>query len=558
MRTSNVLWSEQLLFVQAIVVAGGIMAATAIVFSQEKLRLTAADATIGLWWMYIMLRTYFDSDSTMAFHNVTTYTTLTATYVIIRLLPKQHIHADKLMVTLLLSATAYEAALGIWQACSGISHNQLYLATGSMFNPGPYSAYIVLGMTLAIGILHDARSDDWHKPRSGALLGTCATLVLAGCFIVTLTRSRSAMMAIAIATTWIFRKDIKHKYAVPATAIAIVGACLLLYMKMGSAMGRIIIYWQSIGMIVDKPLFGCGIGSFGGEYGRQLVTFFANSYNSQMFAKYADVADYAFCDLLQVIAEQGAIGGTLCLTFVALSLVGLKRQSPHLALAFAALITFSLFSYPMQIFPLQTITVCLSACGQTGCRGISTKRWHSTILSLVCSMSALACQNLSQSRYIAQTEYSNIKGITNSSLIADYYSLLPLCADNKQFLFDFARLLQANGRHFDACAMLRRGAMVSGDPMFHVLMGNSLRAMGKYDEAVECYDRAFCILPNRLYPLYRKMMLYKEIGNAAKAHQSARKLLKVKPKVESSATREMRKDAKVILQRFNADNLFDS
>lgn len=85
--------------------------------------------------------------------------------------------------------------------------------------------------------------------------------------------------------------------------------------------------------------------------------------------------------------------------------------------------------------------------------------------------------------------------------------------------------------------------MVSGDPMFHVLTGNSLRAMNKYDEAVECYDRAFGMLPNRLYPLYRKMLLYKEIGDTAKARQVANKLLEVIPKVESSATREMRKMA---------------
>lgn len=327
MTTSSELWSEQLVYVQAIIIIGGVAAAIAMAFSTEKPRLTAADTTMVLWWTYVMMRTYLDSDNTMAFRNIIVYTTLTATYTVIRLMPKQHAPVDKIMVMLLLAATIYESALGMWQACSGTSHHRLYLATGSMFNPGPYSAYVALGITLAIGILHDARDDEWSNPRRGALLWTCAAIVIAGCFIVIITRSRSAMMAIAMATAWIFRKEIKRKYVVPAIAIVTVVVIMLFYMKMGSAMGRIVIWRQALGMITDKPIFGYGIGSFGGEYGRQLTSFFADSGNIETFAQYADVADYAFCDLLQVFAEQGVIGGALCLTFTVLSLVSLNRQS---------------------------------------------------------------------------------------------------------------------------------------------------------------------------------------------------------------------------------------
>lgn len=37
-----------------------------------------------------------------------------------------------------------------------------------------------------------------------------------------------------------------------------------------------------------------------------------------------------------------------------------------------------------------------------------------------------------------------------------------------------------------------------------VLMGNNLKAMRLYDEAVACYDRASGMLPNRVYPIYQK------------------------------------------------------
>ena len=71
------------------------------------------------------------------------------------------------------------------------------------------------------------------------------------------------MMAISMATAWIFRKEIKRKCVVPAIAIVTVVVIMLFYMKMGSAMGRIVIWRQALGMITDKPIFGYGIGTFG-------------------------------------------------------------------------------------------------------------------------------------------------------------------------------------------------------------------------------------------------------------------------------------------------------
>ena len=104
MTTSSELWSEQLVYVQAIIIIGGVAAAIAMVFSTEKPRLTAADTTMVLWWTYVMMRTYLDIDNTMAFRNIIVYTTLTATYTVIRLMPKQHVPVDKIMVMLLLAA----------------------------------------------------------------------------------------------------------------------------------------------------------------------------------------------------------------------------------------------------------------------------------------------------------------------------------------------------------------------------------------------------------------------------------------------------------------------
>lgn len=550
MTTTGSPWTEALLCLQTTTATGTVVAAAMLIATGTKLHITAADIIMAAWWTYAALRTYADRGSYTAGKEFVAYTTLATVYALVRIIPKpssRMLSAASMTTLLLLATTAYELSLGAWQIYSGTSHHSLFPATGSMFNPGPYSAYVATGMAAAVSILHDARDDDWHRPKCAAMLWLCTAVVMGGCFIIAVTQSRSAMIAVAAATAWIFRRDMKKKYAIPAAAAAVVAATGLFFLKMGSAMGRIVIWRQAVDIIADSPLFGSGIGSFAKEYGQQLALFFADSHNADSFAQYADVADYAFCDILQVFAEQGFTGGILCIAFIAVSLRSLSRTSRHLAVAMATLSAFSLFSYPMQLLPLQTIIVCLAACGQTGDKGLPACRLTSTATAAACFAATLCCHTVAKPRADGLAEYASIKGMTHSTFIDDYYRLLPTCGDNKRFLFDFARLLQANSRHIDACAMLRRGTQVSGDPMFWVLTGNNLKAMHQYTQAAECYERAFAILPNRIYPLYRKMTLYRDCGDHDNARHTARRLLKVKPKIESAATRKMKKEAETEL-----------
>lgn len=111
------------------------------------------------------------------------------------------------------------------------------------------------------------------------------------------------------------------------------------------------------------------------------------------------------------------------------------------------------------------------------------------------------------------------------------------------FFFTFGKALQAVGRHNDSNAVLHQGTMVSCDPMFHVLIGNNYRALGAPAEAEKAYTKAFDMLPDRLYPLYRLMGLYQSVGRTDKARQTARRIVALKPKVDSPAVREMKAEA---------------
>lgn len=89
--------------------------------------------------------------------------------------------------------------------------------------------------------------------------------------------------------------------------------------------------------------------------------------------------------------------------------------------------------------------------------------------------------------------------------------------------------------------------MCSADPMFYVLMGNNYKDMKHYELAEQAYHKAFAVMPNRLYPLYQLMLLYSESGDKQKEKAMARRVIDMKPKIESPATRDMKKNAEELL-----------
>lgn len=119
--------------------------------------------------------------------------------------------------------------------------------------------------------------------------------------------------------------------------------------------------------------------------------------------------------------------------------------------------------------------------------------------------------------------------------------------DNREFLFAFGKKLREEGRYNESNAVLRQGTMCSSDPIFYVLIGNNYKDMKHYDLAEESYYKAFSVMPNRLYPLYQLMLLYQESGNVIKAKAMAKRVIEMKPKIDSQATRKMKEKAQLLL-----------
>lgn len=146
----------------------------------------------------------------------------------------------------------------------------------------------------------------------------------------------------------------------------------------------------------------------------------------------------------------------------------------------------------------------------------------------------------------ARITYRQMTGMTDVTFLKDYGRLLPLMNDDPHFMFDYSKTLQNAKRWNESNYILREGEKVSADPMFILLQGNNYQTMGYYSLADSMYIKAWRRVPNRLYPIYKSMMMHWNIGNKTESLSYAEKLLGMKPKVESPATRDMQKEAEKI------------
>lgn len=497
------------------------------------------DILMFIWWGYVLLRTYL-LPGAPCYGEILTYTCLFLLYILLRWIDSSIDVPDKFYVWGILGYASYQLILGYYQLYSGTSHHYLYLVTGSFNNPGPYSASVAMGIVMALANMKQqtAKTDDLIGKAETVL---CWGIVFLGCMMLSITFSRSAFVVVGGMFLYAYRKPLwRYRWILAFSAIIL--AAVLLYLKWGSAVGRVIIWWQTLVMWWAHPILGVGIGNFAGEYGCQLCRFWSDASHVAVFAPYADVTEHAFCDGLQIGAEQGILGAAVCYTIVGLTVKGLYEKHPTLCYGFAALLLFSLFSFPLQLLPYRVLCILFLAKGAQNKQLFSLGPWQTGAIGGMMAIGCLCCWELGVPYLKAHEEVKFLSGVSHQSFIPDYYRLLPYCHDDKRYLFNFAKLLQANKRYRDSNAMLRQGTKVSNDPMFWVLMGNNYKEQKQYDEAVRCYDSAFRHLPNRLYPLYQKMTTLKETNDTIRMKRVARQILEFQPKIPSPAIEKM-KDA---------------
>ncbi len=545
--------SEVWLFygIPAIFLFGGAM----LVWNRQKLHCTLTDVIAVVWFLYYVGRTWIGNEWPCRMEFLRTVQ-LFLMYVSLRVALQGTKMSAWVLIGCILVCGCYEAYLGISQMYGGDSHHRFYALTGSFLNPGPYSAYLMIGVVVGLAALKETpvktiistmpklmpiKVAECLKTITWKHLIITAVTIMA--MVLPATLSRTAFLGVAVVALLIYRdKYWRYRYIVWG-AIALMGIAFYFF-KQGSADGRLIMWKAALSSWIDKPWFGVGIRGFNNAFAEGVAKPYGMDFSS------AGVPDFAFNALLKIVTEQGVVGAILGISLTAVAMMNLSKNNSSLFWGMVALLVFAMFSYPFDMLPYKVIAVLIIAWSES----IGDKRVFEIGRIKMFLLSCFLCFTSWQAGKIAgesyQTDWDSYTPIEfNSYSIEDGYKWLSLENENSRYLFPFGKKLHDEGRYNESNAICRQGTRCSANPMFYILMGNNYKEMKHYDLAEQAYYKAFAVMPNRLLPFYQLMMLYKDSGDMKKAKAMAKRVIEMKPKIESRLTKEMKNKAKEFLSQ---------
>ena len=464
---------------------------------------------------------------------------------------------------------AMEALHGLGQI-TGIypSNHSLFVLTGTFYNPGPYSGYLAAVLPI---VLHRMLVSNGKKDRLSVVqyyFSMCVLLLI--CCVLPAGMSRAAWFASLISCGYVvlrvYRVKVKsfvskHRYAV--SGVLIVGALLAssaYFMKRDSADGRLLIWKITSQAIASSPWGEENGRTFSAIYGDAQERYFTNCEYSESEAWVAGTPDFAFNEFLQIAVEHGIWVSVLFVTvlLVLLKIAGSRKHLVGMGGCLVSLMVFACFSYPLHIPAIVSVWLLtlMMLCGE-GLIMIKRNRNAVAVLLPVVVAGLTASMDMYgiySERTRAVRKWMPIRVLYHSGAFKaaaeKYGKLYDKMSWNKDFCFEYGRALYKAESYDKAEEVLLKVMAVSGDPMILNMLGRNAQENGEYKKAEKYLLRSTHRLPERIYPHYLLVKLYAEpeFFDRIKFVSEAEHVLNAKPKVNSTAIREMKQEVNKILR----------
>lgn len=428
-----------------------------------------------------------------------------------------------------------EAGYGLMQALGWRpSRHVLYALTGHFRNPGPFGGFVACVMAVAGAFLLRFPAKPGKSPEAiaGMVLRMLAWGALGmGVAVLPASMSRAGWLALAVALAvealrlsrvreWIGRR----KWLIPVSALLVVallvGAFLI---KTESALGRLHIWRMECRAIAEHPWAGSGPGTLLWAYGETQEAFFRTHLETAPPAvvRAAGCPEYAFNEFLGLGVEYGLPALLLAILLVVSAVIVLHRAGSPFAAGLTAWSVFACASYPLSTPQLRILVFgFLLVAILTGC--FRVRKRPAGLLSLVAALLLVGWMGLNGS--FRETGRESFR-----SVYARGYAL------------------HQAGRYSESSAVLERGAKMSCDPMFEIILGKNAEVLGEDEKAEALYEKAHYMVPSRLYPLVRLMRLQIRTDRNQEALQTAQRILSMPVNERHDGMVMLRKETKVTL-----------
>lgn len=460
------------------------------------------------------------------------------------------------------------------------SNHNLFAVTGHFSNPGPYSGFITTIYPIALCLYINLKKTKMKSCIESLQYNIGWYYVILALLILSFTHSRTSYAALLVSSLIIliyntnlpsviksFFKNKPLKSSLWIMFIMIIFCAFIYYLyifKKESADGRFLIWKISLLITLHNNFTGVGLGKFPSEYASMQAKYFSSENSSLQDQLIAGTPQYCFNDLLQISIELGFIGLILFLLLLGYSIHnGFTKGKIGETTSLLTLFIFSFASYPLQLPEFKLLLVILLACinSDRKCKYFILTSASSLVIIGVFIFLSIYTKNENHKYYDAHIKWREgrkLYYLKNYSLAKDEYKQIKqTLSHNPEYLLELAQCLRYTEEPIEALSILHRASRLCSNPMPLYIQASILQSVGRYNEAEQILIHSINVLPHRIYPYYLLANLYSDSAyvNVYKLKEVSRIILYKKQKIENSATRQIRENTKVLLEKNNIKDI---
>ncbi len=401
------------------------------------------------------------------------------------------------------------------------------------------------------------------KPNSKSLILLGLWILFAAVTIILL-HSRTALISFGIGSLLFStaRRSFFTKLYLFFFALLAGSFLILSCYKFESTEGRWFIWNNSFSILSNNWLQGVGWGKFRFAYNEQQANWFRQHGFDNKEAMLADNVYYAFNEWIHLAIEIG-VPLTICI-FLAIVYTFLKayknnRDSNSLpekriVAAFGALFTATLFSYPFFYLPSLLLFGYLYACVFKLANFQIWATMPNTLKKISVCILVLFISFKFYQQYSARMKWKEAvelqqvgyKRAALSSMLSGYSIL----KDNGDFLFAMGNAYQSVNQIDSALYYYKQSVTFKNDYELHRQIGQLYHQNGLDSLAENHLLKAVYIVPNRFKSREMLVDFYVSTGNWEKAKFWANETLRLKEKVPSAVTKQVKEKMEKIASEY--------
>ncbi len=440
-----------------------------------------------------------------------------------------------------------QAVYGLLQYAHVFPNHTSFPIVGTFDNPAGFAVCIVASLPFCLLSLN-------IKKLWGILCTVSAVVML---IALVLSESRAGILCvIIILLVYGYFKLVKSISRTKAIlgVILVAGVALLLSFgfKQDSAIGRLLIWNNTIEMFKDAPLLGYGANTFQADY----MTYQANFFEENPAHPHSDLADnviHPFNEYLLLLSEHGIVGALLLLSVLVILIWKQKQVTPFL-LTLIGIGCFALFSYPLKYtYVLIIVALCCAYIARemnllSVFRLSKAGRFIAAGLSIV--MIYFLCVDISF-EYRWRRAVSESMHTMNHAL-GSYAKLYETWNGNPLFLYNYGAYLNQQKHYDESNTVLQKCERYFNDYDVQLSIANNYFYTHDWVAAESRYKYAALMCPNRFVPLYQLFNIYLDNNDIDAARKIGSQILAKPVKIESTTVSRIKSEvSKIMDSRFS-------